>query len=137
MYAVTFYSFKGGVGRSMALANVAHELLSRGKRVLLVDFDLEAPGLDTLARSSTRATTPGVVEYVNDYLRSDESPEAAKYLYESDTGTHSTGKLWVMPAGARDAGYSDRLNSINWGTLYTEHDGYVMLEDLKAQWASA
>jgi AAA-like domain/TIR domain/CobQ/CobB/MinD/ParA nucleotide binding domain len=42
----TFYSFKGGVGRSMALANVAEMLYRRGLDVLMVDFDLEAPGLE-------------------------------------------------------------------------------------------
>jgi cellulose biosynthesis protein BcsQ len=43
---VTFYSYKGGVGRSMALANVADLLCRSGVRVLMVDFDLEAPGLE-------------------------------------------------------------------------------------------
>jgi CobQ/CobB/MinD/ParA nucleotide binding domain len=42
---ITFYSYKGGVGRSMALANVAALLAQRGRRVLAIDFDLEAPGL--------------------------------------------------------------------------------------------
>jgi hypothetical protein len=42
----TFYSFKGGVGRSMALANIAELFYRRGLRVLIVDFDLEAPGLE-------------------------------------------------------------------------------------------
>jgi cellulose biosynthesis protein BcsQ len=42
---VTFYSYKGGVGRSAAVANVATLLAQRGKKVLAVDFDVEAPGL--------------------------------------------------------------------------------------------
>ena len=42
----TFYSFKGGVGRSMALANVAEIFYALGLSVLIVDFDLEAPGLE-------------------------------------------------------------------------------------------
>ncbi|MEV0735205.1 FxSxx-COOH system tetratricopeptide repeat protein [Streptomyces sp. NPDC050549] len=42
---VTFYSYKGGTGRTMALANVGWILASGGHRVLLVDWDLEAPGL--------------------------------------------------------------------------------------------
>src|SRR5581483_1372004 len=42
----TFYSFKGGVGRSMTLANVAEVFYARGLRVLMIDFDLEAPGLE-------------------------------------------------------------------------------------------
>src|SRR5436309_1697080 len=44
-HIVTFYSYKGGVGRSRALANTAYQLARSGKRVLCVDFDLEAPGL--------------------------------------------------------------------------------------------
>ena len=43
---VTFYSYKGGVDRSMALANVAFLLAQRGHRVLAIDWDLEAPGLE-------------------------------------------------------------------------------------------
>src|ERR1700683_646139 len=42
---VTFYSFKGGTGRTMALANVAWILAANGKRVLVADWDLESPGL--------------------------------------------------------------------------------------------
>lgn len=44
---VTFYSYKGGVGRSMALANVAQYCRQLGLRVVVVDWDLEAPGLET------------------------------------------------------------------------------------------
>lgn len=43
---ITFYSFKGGVGRTMAMANVGFLAALNGKRVLLIDWDLEAPGLE-------------------------------------------------------------------------------------------
>ncbi len=42
---VSFYSFKGGVGRTMALANIAFLAAMNGLRVLVMDWDLEAPGL--------------------------------------------------------------------------------------------
>ena len=47
---ITFYSYKGGTGRTMALANVACLLARRqaetgGRGVLMIDWDLEAPGL--------------------------------------------------------------------------------------------
>ena len=42
---VTFYSYKGGVGRSFLLANAAVWLARVGFRVLCIDWDLEAPGL--------------------------------------------------------------------------------------------
>lgn len=41
-----FFSFKGGVGRTSALMNVALFLAKRKKRVLVIDFDLHAPGVD-------------------------------------------------------------------------------------------
>src|SRR5262245_60768691 len=43
---ITFYSYKGGVGRSMALANVSVLLSQWGYKTLVVDWDLEAPGLE-------------------------------------------------------------------------------------------
>lgn len=42
---VTFYSYKGGVGRTMSLANVAFLAALDGYRVLVMDWDMEAPGL--------------------------------------------------------------------------------------------
>ena len=42
---VTFYSYKGGAGRTLALANVAVLLAQWNHRVLCIDWDLEAPGL--------------------------------------------------------------------------------------------
>ena len=41
---IAFYSHKGGVGRSLVLANVAYELARLGRKVLVMDLDLEAPG---------------------------------------------------------------------------------------------
>ena len=43
----TFYSFKGGVGRSMALANIAECFYLKGLKVIVIDWDLEAPGLES------------------------------------------------------------------------------------------
>jgi hypothetical protein len=44
-FIFTFYSYKGGVGRSLALMNVAYKLAGWGRHVLIVDMDLEAPGI--------------------------------------------------------------------------------------------
>jgi len=44
---VVFYSIKGGVGRSTALAATAWALAQKGRRVLVLDVDLESPGLSS------------------------------------------------------------------------------------------
>ena len=53
----TFYSYKGGVGRSMALANVAALLSKWGQKVLVVDWDLEAPGIEKYFESDSQELT--------------------------------------------------------------------------------
>ena len=55
-YIFTFYSYKGGVGRSLALINVAYELARRGRHVLVVDFDIEAPGISGFLRRAGEIT---------------------------------------------------------------------------------
>jgi len=54
---ITFYSYKGGTGRSMALANIASVLARRphtGKGILMIDWDLEAPGLHRYFRAQLK-----------------------------------------------------------------------------------
>ena len=67
----TFYSFKGGVGRTMALANVAALLAKWGYSVLAVDWDLEAPGLEQFFTKLSpdihrlRKEKPGIVDLMH------------------------------------------------------------------------
>lgn len=66
---ITFYSHKGGTGRTMALANAGVALARRkAGNVLMVDWDLEAPGLHDFfpevgaARPEDSAAPGGVLE---------------------------------------------------------------------------
>lgn len=88
---VTFYSYKGGTGRTMALANVGWILAAGGHRVLLVDWDLEAPGLhrylhpllvDPELRSSN-----GLINMVQAYVRTVLSPQAPPVRAGADGGS--------------------------------------------------
>ncbi len=55
----TLYSFKGGVGRSMALANLAECFCEKGLKVLMIDWDLEAPGLESYFYSAADGESAG------------------------------------------------------------------------------
>ncbi|SRR6266540_1863938 len=133
MYIVTFYSYKGGVGRSMAMVNTGVQLAQAGRRVLLVDFDLEAPGLTTFNLTKPSTAIPGVVDFVSKYIEDGEASDISSFIYESDRYP-SGGQLWIMPAGLQDEGYSARLNSIDWPDLYSQKSGFLLFEDLKRQW---
>ncbi|TBW06376.1 ParA family protein [Azotobacter chroococcum subsp. isscasi] len=60
---IVFYGLKGGVGRSTALAMLAYRLARDGKRVLLIDFDLESPGLSGLLLPPERVASNGLVDW--------------------------------------------------------------------------
>ena len=67
---VTFYSFKGGTGRTMALANVAWILAANGMRVLIADWDLESPGLHRFFQpflDPKVGERPGIVDFIRRY----------------------------------------------------------------------
>ena len=134
MYVTTFYSFKGGVGRTMALVNAAFELARRGRRVLTVDFDLEAPGLDTFDIFPSKNRIPGIIDFVREYLVSGQAPDVSKFVVKSPDFGDSGGGLWVMPSGAQKETYAADFSQIDWGELYEKRDGYLLFEDLKVQW---
>ena len=103
---ITFYSYKGGVGRSLALANIAALLVKRGRRVVLIDFDLEAPGLDSFDEFKCIAGKPGVVEYVTEFEHTERAPDISEFMHACDLESQPRGKLWIMPAGRKDAAYN-------------------------------
>ncbi len=63
-YRIAFYGLKGGVGRSTALAMAAYHLGVRGLNVLLVDLDLESPGLSGILLPPHALPECGIVDWL-------------------------------------------------------------------------
>ncbi len=147
---LTFYSFKGGVGRTMSLLNAACILAARGRRVLLIDFDLEAPGLTTLRDLTPQHDQPrqhpGLVELIHDFLRDPNASALAdkanktrfrdEYVCDLEIPAHleriEGGSLSLMPAGCMDDTYGKRLNAIKFDQLYEEGIGQPLFKLLKS-----
>ncbi len=117
----TFYSFKGGVGRSMALANIAELLYKKGLSVLMVDFDLEAPGLDDYFKSnddheyhSDLSSKRGLIDLLSAYKKS----VAYMDLYPEAKGKMESEKLDDMRFNRRDVPLESFKNFIT--TIYKE-----------------
>ena len=99
---VVFASLKGGVGRSTALTVMAADLARRGRNVLVIDLDLEAPGLGHLLLEEGRLPDYGVIDFLvedgvggigNDLLR--------RFVGTSQLTSSSGGVVDVMPAIGR------------------------------------
>jgi MinD-like ATPase involved in chromosome partitioning or flagellar assembly len=128
---VTFYSYKGGVGRSSTLANVAVLLARWGHRVLAIDWDLEAPGLHYYFKDAMpQAPAGGVVDLAHDFLT-----KAQPRSYELQLGVEE-GTLALLAAGRLDADYPARVQSIDWADLY-DRGFATYLEDRRAEWTEA
>lgn len=119
---VTFYSYKGGVGRTTALVLAALSLVREGKKVITVDFDLEAPGLGTLLNIEEGFKKPdyGVVDFLVEYDNCKELIDIDDYVYpitsKQLTGL-SGGELLVMQAANLESGsqeeYYNKLSRID------------------------
>jgi len=141
---ITFYSYKGGTGRTMALANVGCVLangfsggdgmppryFSLAKRpVLCIDWDLEAPGLHHFLPVSDAEldNRDGLLELftaVRARAREVKTREDALDLFRSvhlDDFVSPTGVagLWLLHAGRLDATYGSRVNAFSWEELFT------------------
>jgi len=135
----TFYSYKGGVGRTMALANVATLLAREGARVLAADWDLEAPGLDRYFREAPgvpafRAAqeAPGIVDYTHE-IRMRGHADWRDYV----TAVHlprAEHPVHLLPAGRRDGAYVSRLQALDWQALFVENDFANVLEAARNDW---
>lgn len=112
---VTFYSFKGGMGRTTALAAVALLLVNQGKNVMMVDTDIEAPGLATLFFDE-EIITRGVLDYLIEYGINQETHIADYVLDVADPALleETSGKLYLMPAGRVDRNYLPKLARIDY-----------------------
>ncbi len=131
----TFYSYKGGVGRSMALANVGAVMAAAGHRVLLIDWDLEAPGLEIYFEKSGRlvgdpAKTPGVVDVVEGYGKG--APlDWRNCRLTADVFGHP---IDIISAGRRGDDYRQRIQQLDWDTLYRHHNIGNHIDALRNEW---
>jgi cellulose biosynthesis protein BcsQ len=136
---VTFYSYKGGTGRTMAMSNVAWVLASNGYRVLLIDWDLESPGLHRYLRpflSDPELTrTPGLIDFL--CAGQDGAGSRAKsallenYAVRLNWPFRGGGAIDFIPAGRQDGNYAGRVNTFDWNRFHDRSGGDRLLDDMR------
>jgi cellulose biosynthesis protein BcsQ len=155
---VTFYSYKGGTGRSMLLANFAWILAANGKKVLTLDWDLEAPGLHRYFRpfliDPELTDTNGLIDISWTFAGSALARAPSSQQTAAQSGKPGAVALaldsskrrlkWPFPnegfidfvgAGRQGPTYSERVNTFDWKRFY-ELGGAQALKDAKAQLAA-
>ncbi|MEY4806680.1 MAG: hypothetical protein RLZZ206_1069, partial [Cyanobacteriota bacterium] len=147
---ITFYSYKGGTGRSMAVANLAWVMAANRKRVLIMDWDLEAPGLHRyfhpFLADKELVNSRGLVDLLVDYADQAIQPpldgegddwyfpltNLTPYLLGINfDGFPEGGRIDLLPAGRQGPGYAAKLHAFDWDTFYERLGGGTFLETIK------
>jgi hypothetical protein len=145
----TFYSYKGGTGRTMALANTAWILASNGLKVLVVDWDLDSPGLHKFLHpfldSAKVVATPGIIDLITDYAweatKAEERP-GDWHLQFAQVMTHAVSVNWKLfpdggtldfiSAGRQNRDYASAIAAIDWDNFYERLGGGQFFDALRA-----
>jgi hypothetical protein len=142
----------------MALANVAWILAAAGKRVIMLDWDLEAPGLHWYFRplllDPELKDSDGIIDFVIDYSTealqfAGETVPAAEnviptewvksqanllyYKTSIDCRFPNEGRRDLVPAGRQGTSYPTRVNTFDWRLFYSAHRGGPLLDAVAAR----
>jgi tetratricopeptide (TPR) repeat protein len=146
---VTFYSYKGGTGRTMALANVAWILASTGHRVLVADWDLESPGLHRFFApflDQSVRDAPGIIDMVREYeylaAQTDDEEQRQAHIAEHSRIRRYTIPLrhWAFPDGGsveflspgrQNTDYMATISALDWDNFYHALSGGEFLDALR------
>ena len=117
---LSFFSFKGGVGRTTALVSVALQLARAGRRVCVIDLDLEAPGVGTLLASAQGTAAYGVLDFLLEgSVIAPDKLDLGDFLhvYEDAQAIGNGPPIEVVPAGKLDEDYLEKLARIDYQAL--------------------
>ncbi|CAN2043953.1 hypothetical protein GMMP1_1230007 [Candidatus Magnetomoraceae bacterium gMMP-1] len=141
---ITFYSYKGGTGRSMALANVAVLLAQWGYRVLIADWDIEAPGLEhffthkykdkELLDLNTVNQKMGIIDILIDMENSEKNTGVWRDLLVEISLPESSKTLHMLTAGKKDDQYIKKVRNFDFNSFYFQKKGGDSIESLRNEW---
>jgi WD40 repeat protein/uncharacterized protein YjbI with pentapeptide repeats len=116
---ISFYSYKGGVGRTLLAANMAVALAREGK-TLLWDMDVEAPGLHNIQALRNQGTIQaGFFDWLLEWQKNKLRPPGAQDLGQFGKLVQPTpfSQLFILPAHGDEADAAALYFGIDWAYL--------------------
>jgi cellulose biosynthesis protein BcsQ len=125
------FSIKGGVGRTTAFALWAWSLARAGKNVVLVDLDLEAPGIAGLLLDESHMPDYGLVDWLVEALVGQADEVLLRdCLVDCDLARSAPGRIQVLPAlGKKTREYVNKLGRIYMPTFASETGQFLGLAE--------
>lgn len=143
---ITCYGYRPESGSSMTAANLAWLLAGAGKRVVLMDWDFEAPTQQRYLRpflpDPELGSQEGLLDLLVDHMtRQAAQPadapaaptalHALRYVVSCDWEFPDGGTLDLMPAGRTGPGYAVNASAFDWEGFFGRYGGAAFLASLK------
>ncbi|HWS85731.1 MAG TPA: hypothetical protein VN282_01970 [Pyrinomonadaceae bacterium] len=145
---ITFYSYKGGTGRSMAVANAAcwlgRKISTSSRKVLVMDWDLEAPGLHRFfapqADHPENVDRPGIVNYFDRLQKKLIRDQGLYAELVAEEGWKTLDRelplddylisdvltgVDFIKAGEFNASYAELVSTFNWVEFYSQFGNVI------------
>jgi cellulose biosynthesis protein BcsQ len=126
---IVFYSFKGGVGRSTALASYAIQRARMGEKIVVLDLDFDAPGIGQLISVDNRGSVAqwGIVDYLLEVEI--EKPDLKDYYHVCrNQKIVGEGEIIVFPSGKIDDYYPKKIARIDLDIPLMEHEIHPIIK---------
>src|SRR4030095_15395498 len=127
--------------RTLALANIGVLLAKTGKRVLLMDWDLEAPGLDRYFHSYVPQGFPlhrGTIFLLNEAIENgnaDWRSHVQQVTVESENESpRANYTLSLIPSGIGSTEYAQKVRGFSWVDFLQQKEGGAILERWRDEW---
>ncbi len=125
-HITTFYSYKGGVGRTMLLVNTGALLARMGRKVLLCDLDVEAPGMHVIPQlTPAPAHETGFLEWLYNLQETRKSiipdPKDLQALSDLIRPVPGIDNLFILPAFGTGADSAGLYQDIRWQDFLAAH----------------
>lgn len=137
---ISFYSYKGGVGRTVALIQTAYALAEQGKKVAIIDLDIEAPSFNDIFKDDIKNEYGLVKHLYNKMYNITEKNESnrleggiSKLVNRLNLNTE--GDIYAIPAGNIDLEYVRRLECLKEKVIYENRYIQEVIDELTREYS--
>lgn len=146
---ISFYSYKGGVGRTQLAANLAAYLCYyKQRKVLIIDWDMEAPGVDFFFNFDRTIVKHGLLDLFNEFVKTVRNKEKVEetdlpkifqengksdYILNLVKNSNGEGKIDLIPAGNYNDNFVKKVTAFDWFEFYDTLNGKYFIEYLKEE----
>jgi hypothetical protein len=134
---ITFYSYRGGAGKTTTIVNIAKILSHKGYKVLIVDLDLETPSMHYYIGNKDKKGFFNLLLDYKEYMRDEHDDyeiTLENFMICKGYIQTITDNISFVSAGEINPDYPKDVTSFDWDNFYKHWHGYGLFEAITEKW---